>query len=395
MKQIAARVATDLELNDGWLRQFSNREKAATQLNSQQTHKEEQYETHILTLEDRLEVEARYFFLFPVDREPGSRLLLQAMKAIAYSSYGNADCMEEIELPDPVPGELEILVQIHATSVNPVDWKIRSGSLKLITGNQFPRVPGVDFAGKVVEVGKHARRFRKGDSVFGMMPVFSTVIGTYATLAAIPEKFAAAAPANLPLEQCAAIPLVGLTALQSLRDRGGIKEGFRVLINGASGGVGSFATQIAKIYRAEVTAVTSGKNAEFVRGLGADHIVNYHNQDFTKLGEEFDLVLDCVSNSTFDACKRILASNGTYITLLPTASVLFHSVMGSVFGGKRCAYAAVSIQSDDLDILRQYAQGKTVEPCVERVLPLSRAREAHELSETGRVRGKMVLRISD
>ncbi|MBL8021010.1 MAG: NAD(P)-dependent alcohol dehydrogenase [Leptospirales bacterium] len=364
-------------------------------MNCNETHKEEHHETHILTLDSAKEVEARYFFLFQVDREPGSGLLLQAMKAIAYKGYGNADCMEEVELPDPVPGELEILVKIHATSVNPVDWKIRSGSLKLITGNQFPRVPGVDFAGKVVDVGKHARRFRKGDSVFGMMPVFSTIVGTYATLVAIPEKFAAAAPANLPLEQCAAIPLAGLTALQSLRDRGGMKDGFRVLINGASGGVGCFATQIAKIYRGEVTAVTSGKNADFVRGLGADHIINYHNQDFTRIGEEFDLVLDCVSNSTFDACKRILAPNGTYVTLLPTASVLFHSVMGSVFGGKRCAYTAVSIQSDDLDILRQYAQGKTIEPRVDKLMPLNRAREAHELSESGRVRGKMVLTVSD
>ncbi|MCE9600301.1 MAG: NAD(P)-dependent alcohol dehydrogenase [Spirochaetia bacterium] len=317
------------------------------------------------------------------------------MKAMAYQSYGDADCMQETEIPDPIPGELEILVKVRAASVNPVDWKIRSGSLRLITGNQFPRVPGVDFSGEVIEVGEHARRFRKGDFVYGMLPIFSTRLGSYATLAAIPEKFVAMAPANLPLENCAAIPLAGLTALQSLRDRGGIGDGSRVLINGASGGVGCFATQIAKIYRSEVTAVTSGKNAQYVRDLGADHIVNYHNQDFTKLAAEFDVVLDCVASSSFEACKRILAPAGRYITLLPTASVLFHGVMGSIFGGKRCVYSAVSIASDDLDILRQYVQGKTIDPCVETILPFARARDAHELSESGRVRGKVVIQFND
>ncbi len=313
------------------------------------------------------------------------------MRAIVYRRYGSADVLESAELPEPQAGPEDLLVRIHAASVNPIDWKIRSGSLRLLSGGEFPRIPGSDFAGEVLSVGKDTRRFQKGDRVFGMLPPMKG--GACAELAAIPERLASHAPRNLTMEECAAIPMAGLTALQALRDRAEIKDSQKVLIYGASGGVGTFAIQIARIFQAAVTAVASAPSEPIVRQAGAETFVDYSQQDFTELNDTYDIVFDCVGKTYFADCRDILAPDGRYVTVEVGPGIFWDSLTGGLFGGPRCAFVMTRESTDDLDMLRHYVHGKTVRPLIDRIFPLSEAKEAHLLSETGHARGKIILKI--
>ncbi|HMU82987.1 MAG TPA: NAD(P)-dependent alcohol dehydrogenase [Leptospiraceae bacterium] len=313
------------------------------------------------------------------------------MRAIAYKKYGKAEVLEEMDLPDPVMGEDDLLVRIHAVSVNPIDWKIRSGALRLLSGGNFPRIPGSDFAGEVLSTGKNTRRFQKGDRVFGMLPPMKG--GAFATLAAVPERLAAQAPRNLTYEECAAVPLAGLTALQALRDPGEIQDSQKVLIYGAAGGVGTFAIQIARIFQADVTAVASGSSEEIVRSAGANRFIDYTRENFARIDSKYDIVFDCVGKTYYADCVDILKPDGKYITVELGPGVFWDSLRGGFFGGPTCSFIITKESSDDLDMLRHYIQGKTIKPVISTIFPLSRAREAHALSEAGHVKGKIVLRM--
>jgi len=234
------------------------------------------------------------------------------MRAIRYSEYGSPDVLRVMELEKPAPKDDEILVRIRAASVNPLDWHFMRGTpyfIRIGGGLRRPKTGrlGVDAAGQVEAVGKNVTSFRPGDEVFGACK------GAFAEYACASESRVVGKPANLTFEQSAAVPVAALTALQALRDRGQVRPGQKVLINGAAGGVGTFAVQIARTLGAEVTGVCSTKNVEMVRSIGANHVVDYTQADFTKSGQRYDLILDSAGNHSLTACRRALTTEGTLV----------------------------------------------------------------------------------
>ncbi|HEY5595403.1 MAG TPA: NAD(P)-dependent alcohol dehydrogenase [Nitrospiria bacterium] len=314
------------------------------------------------------------------------------MKAIFYHRYGPPDVLEFGEVPEPKITERQLLVRVHAASVNPVDWKFRSGKPR-IPFLRLPRIPGLDIAGDVLRIGNAVSRFKPGDSVYGMLSAFSG--GGCAEYAAVPERNAAIKPRNLTFEEAAAVPVAAMTALQALRNQGEIKSGNRVLINGASGGVGSFAVQIAKTFGAEVTAVTSRKNMDFVKGLGADRVIDYTAEDFTKSGSSFDIIFDPVAKRSFTECNPRLRPKGVYISTLPSLDTILRIVIGSIVDGKRARLINLRARTSDLELLTEWIDAGKIHPMIDRTFPLSKTAEAHALSETGHARGKIVIRITD
>ncbi len=318
------------------------------------------------------------------------------MKAVVIDRFGGLDQLSIREMPRPEPGVGEVLIRVQAAGVNPLDWKIRQGQLRLLLGSKFPKILGVDVAGEVSAVGSGVSQFRVSDPVFALLN--PTRAGGYAEYVVAQESAVAKRPEGLSAEDAAALPVAGLTALQSLRDLGELAEGQALLVNGASGGVGTFAVQIGKILGAEVVGVCRGCNAELVRGLGADEVIDYTREDFTSRPAWFDVVLDAVAQRSFSACSRVLSSRGTYISTLPGPGLFFWMAAGplaGLFGSKkRAKLIVVKKRGEDLDLLARWVVEGKLRPLIEQVFPLEAVREAHERSESGRVRGKIVLRVS-
>ncbi|MEW6325766.1 MAG: NAD(P)-dependent alcohol dehydrogenase [Nitrospirota bacterium] len=313
------------------------------------------------------------------------------MKAILYRRLGGPEVLEYTEVPEPPIGDDQLLVRVHATAVNPVDWKLRQGKPR-IPFLRLPRIPGSDLAGEIVRVGRTVTRFRPGEAVYAMLSPFAG--GACAEYAAVPERLAARKPTTLTFEEAAAVPLAALAALQSLRDHGRIARGQRVLINGASGGVGSFAVQIARIYGADVTAVTSKKNFEFAAGsLGANRVIDYATEEFTAAQSQYDLIFDAVAGRSFRECRAALRPRGIYVSTLPAFSTVLRMMTGPFSGGKRARLLTVRSKSSDLEQLTAWIEAGQLRPHIDRVLPLSRAAEAHAYSESGHVRGKVVIDV--
>jgi NADPH:quinone reductase-like Zn-dependent oxidoreductase len=312
------------------------------------------------------------------------------VKAVYYRRPGSPDVLEYGDKPEPRISARQLLVRVRAAGVNPVDCKMRAMRVRP-PWQRFPVVPGSDIAGDVVRVGESVTRFQPGDAVYAMLSPFKG--GAYAEYAAVPERQAARKPVDVTFEAAAAVPVAGLTALQALRDTGRLKPGDRVLINGASGGVGSFAVQIAKALGASVTAVTSNRNLDWVKALGADRVVDYQREDFTRSGERYAIVFDTVSTSSFGRCKPVLTPRGTYVRTLPSASTILHAVTSAISFGRRARIFVLRTRSADLDRLRELIEAGRVIPQVDRVFPLSQAAQAHAASESGRARGKLVLRV--
>lgn len=312
------------------------------------------------------------------------------MKAVVYRKPGPPEVLEYADAPEPAVSAHALLVRVHAVGVNPVDWKMRRMRLRP-PWQRFPVIPGSDLAGEVVRVGPKVARFRPGDAVFGMLSPFAG--GACAEYAALPEASAAQKPDNLTFVEAAAIPIAGLAALQALRDVGRLEPGQRVLVNGASGGVGTFAVQIAKALGTEVTGVTSAANAEFVLGLGADRVLDYRSQDFTTLGDRYDVIFDAVATRSFRACAAALAPRGTYVSTLPAPSTIAQMVVGPVLGGKRAGVLFLRGRGADLDALRKMVEAGKLRPHIDRTFALRDTAQAHALSETGHARGKLVIRV--
>lgn len=234
------------------------------------------------------------------------------MKAVRYHKYGSPDVLRCEEVEKPAPGDDEVLIRVRAASVNPLDWHFMRGlpyMVRMVAGLGKPKDPrlGVDVAGQVEAVGKNVTQFKPGAAVFG------SCRGTFAEYACTTESALATKPDNVTFEQAAAVPVAAFTALQGLRDEGKIQPGHRVLINGASGGVGTLAVQIAKWIGADVTGVCSTRNVEMVRSLGADQVIDYSREDFTKSGNRYDIFFDGVGNHSLSACRRVLNPNGVYV----------------------------------------------------------------------------------
>jgi NADPH:quinone reductase-like Zn-dependent oxidoreductase len=319
------------------------------------------------------------------------------MKAIVQYRYGRTEVLELRDIAKPAIGPNEVLVRVHAASVHLGDWVLMTGSpfvMRFATGLRKPRnpVPGTDVAGTVEAVGTDVTRHRPGDEVFGWCA------GAFAEYASAPEDQFIARPANLTFEQAAAVGVSATTALQLLRDDGKVEPGQKVLVNGASGGVGTFAVQIAKAFGAEVTGVTSTKNVDLVRAIGADHVVDYTREDFTRGERRYDLILDNVGNHTMARTRRALTPNGTLISNggghgAGKLGRTIRTMLVSMFVRQQAAPSVKTQNHDDLVALKELVESGTVTPVIDGTFPLARTRDAIARVASARARGTIVVSI--
>ena len=326
------------------------------------------------------------------------------MKAIVRDRYGSPDILELTEIDKPEPADDEVLVRVHAASVNPADWHILRGApyiARMQFGVRKPkdRVLGCDVAGHIEAVGKNVTMLQPGEEVFGSP--FMHGLGTFAEWVSISEDLLAPKPAALSFEQVAAVPLAASTALQGLRDQGRIEPGKKVLIIGASGGVGTFAVQIAKSFDAEVSGVCSTRNVEMVRALGTDHVIDYTVEDFTHSGQNYDLIFQLAGTLSPSECRRVLTSNGTLVIssgesegrwIGPVDRVIKALVL-SPFVSQKMASFTVKPNREDLQLLKQFIEDGTLTPVIDRTYPLAQLPEAIRYLEEGHARGKIVITV--
>ncbi len=322
------------------------------------------------------------------------------MKAMAQDRYGSAEVLELRDIDTPAIGDHEVLVRVRAAGVNPADWAIMSGLpyvARPAYGLRKPRnsVRGTDVAGQVEAVGSAVTRFRPGDEVFGWC------IGSFADYAAAAEDALALKPANVTFEQAASVPMAGLVALQAVRDRGNVQAGQKVLINGASGGIGTFAVQIAKSLGADVTGVCSPRNEEMVRSIGADHVIDYTREDFTRSEQQYDFILDNVANHSLSDLRRALTPTGT---LVPNGGAFDNHWFA---GGGRVISAyvltrfvshklrpfLVSFNLDDLTALNELIKAGKLTPVIDRTYPLSETPQAIDHVGQGHAQGKVAISV--
>ena len=323
------------------------------------------------------------------------------MKAIVQDKYGSPDVLELKEIDKPVVEDDEVLVRVRAASVNPADWHYMRGLPYIMRpqaglGKPKNGVLGRDISGRVETVGKEVTRFRTGDAVFA-----NVERGGFAEYAGVPEGLVVPKPANLTFEQAAAVPLAALTALQGLRDAGRVQPEQMVLIIGASGGVGTFAVQLAKSLGAEVTGVCSSRNAELVRSLGADHVIDYTQEDFTQGGEKYDLIFQLAGTRSPSECRRALTPTGTLVLssgessgrwLGPVDRMIKAAVLSPFVSQKLGAFLARP-KRDDLQFLKELIEAGTVSPVIDRTYPLREVPEAIRYLEEGHTRGKIVITV--
>jgi NADPH:quinone reductase-like Zn-dependent oxidoreductase len=334
------------------------------------------------------------------------------MKAVIAERYGGPEVLELVDgLPLPRVGPNGVLVRVHAASINPVDWKLRAGWLSGLWKLRFPVIWGCDVSGVIEEVGRSVTLFKPGDQVYGFKhgKVGETYRGTYAEYAVLPENTLASKPVRLSHEEAAAVPLAAVTAWQALVGQGRIKPGSRVLIQAAAGGVGSFAVQIAKSFGAYVAATASARNQEFLRQLGADHVIDYTRDRMEEKLHGYDVVLDGVGPSVWSSSLDILRPRGRLITLTlptphgPSGRITFFStaIAGAISAyaralsrGKLFFMARVKPRGGDLEKISALIEAGKLLPVIEKVYPLAQIADAHRQSETGHVRGKLVVEIS-
>ena len=324
------------------------------------------------------------------------------MKAIVYATYGPPDSLVLQEVEKPVPNADEVLVKVRAASANPADWHALRGSpffVRLSMGFPKPKrtILGSDIAGQVEAVGKDVTQFEIGDEVFGDLS--TSGMGGFAEYTCVSEQMLARKPTNLSFEQAAAVPVAAITALQALRNAGQIEAGQRVLINGASGGVGTFAVQIAKALGADVTGFCSTRNVEMVRSIGADHVVDYTQEDFTQNGQQYDLILDAAAFRPLSDYKRALAPTGAYILVGGSTARLFQLMfMGPVLSkkeGQRFGTFMKKSKQSDMVFMKELLEDRKIVPVIDRRYPLSATPDAIRYLEEGHARGKIIITVGD
>jgi len=322
------------------------------------------------------------------------------MKAIVRTQYGPPEVLQFTEVAKPIPADDEVLIKVYAAAVNPLDlFQLRGAPLlRSIPGMRTPKqqILGVDIAGRVEAVGSHVTQFKPGDEVFGVGGKGFTG-GGFAEYVCTPEDKLALKPANSSFEEAASVPVAALTALQGLRDKGRIQPGQKVLIDGASGGVGTFAVQIAKSFGAEVTAVCSTGKVDTARKIGADQVIDYTQEDFTKSGQRYDLILGAnVHHSIFDY-MRALSKNGMYVVVGGGVGRIFQAMLLgpllSRIGGKKTCFFIANINQKDLVFLKDLLASGKVVPVIDKRYPLSGAAEALRYLEEHHARGKVVLTV--
>jgi NADPH:quinone reductase-like Zn-dependent oxidoreductase len=321
------------------------------------------------------------------------------MKASVRYKYGSPDGVQFVDMEKPTPSETQVLVKVHAASINSYDWRfVRAVPFLVRTsvGLFKPQDPGLgaDFAGTVEAVGSKVTMFKPGDEVFGEVGS-----GAYTEYLCSPEKALAHKPANVSFEEAAAAPMAALTALQGLRDTGKIQAGQKVLVNGASGGVGTFAVMIAKYYGAEVTGVCSTRNMDMVRSIGADHVIDYTKEDFTKNGKQYDLIYDVAASRSIFDYKRVLAPNGKFV--MAGFSTMLHMIhilsLGSLLASKGQQIGMMgtaAVKSEDLAFIAELLGSRKIVPVIDKVFPLKETAKALWHFEKEHARGKIVIKVA-
>jgi NADPH:quinone reductase-like Zn-dependent oxidoreductase len=322
------------------------------------------------------------------------------MKAVVFERYGPPEVLQLKEVAKPTPSDDEVLVKIHAASVNAGDWHTLRGTpflFRLMNGLQRPKakakILGDDMAGRVEAVGRNIKKFQPGDDVFGI-----SNFGAFAEYRCVTEDYLALKPTYISYEEAAATPIVAITALQGLRDKGQIRSGQKVLINGASGGVGTFAVQIAKSFGAEVTGVCSTRKLDMVQSIGADHVIDYTEEDFTRSEQHYDLIFAVAGNNPILDYMRVLSPEGTFVgaggSMAQYAQALLLGPLISVFGSKQIGVVMPKPNQKDLDFLMKLFEAGKVVPVIDRRYPLSEVAEAIRYLEEGHAQGKVVITVA-
>jgi NADPH:quinone reductase-like Zn-dependent oxidoreductase len=333
------------------------------------------------------------------------------LKAIVYHNYGSPEVLKCEEIEKPTAGDAEVLIKVRAASVNPLDGGLVKGGGRMVTGLRKPKVTriGVDVAGQVEAVGRNVTRFKPGDEVFGACirdPRASSVKvwicqGAFAEYACAPELTLVLKPPNVTFEQAASVPVAAFTALQGLRDKGHIQPGQKVLINGAAGGVGTFAVQIAKSFGAAVTGVCSTRNVDMVRSIGADRVIDYTREDLTQTGQRCDLFFDCVGNLSLSASRRVLTPKGIHLMVGDKSgrgmggilARLITALVLSWFVSQKLVPFLARPRQEDLVIMHKLMAAGKVKPVIDRCYGLSEVPEAIRYLEEGHARGKVVVTV--
>ena len=311
------------------------------------------------------------------------------MKAAVIDQYGPAQVLHVAEVPRPEPDTHEVLIRVYAACVNPFETHQRSGEMKAMMSGDFPKILGADVAGVVEAVGLLVSDFQPGDRVVATLGMSG---GAYAQYAVTKDTNLVKLPAAISFEQAAAMPVAAGTALQAMRDKGHLRPRDRVLINGAAGGVGHYAVQLAKILGATVTAVCGPDAVTMVKELGADRVINYTDTDFTKEAETYDLVFDAVAKSSFEACQSILTKTGTYVTTKPSPKGVFEQVK-TLFADQTATFILFNFTQTDMNWMLKYATEGRLKSVIEHTYRLDELAQAHAASEAGHVKGKLVVTV--
>ena len=324
------------------------------------------------------------------------------MNAIYYDQYGSPDVLQMRETEKPVPSDDEVLIRVHAASINSWDWDMIRGKPAFVRmwGLFKPKhkIPGSDIAGRIESVGRRAKRFKPGDEVYG--DIVENGWGGFAEYACAKESQLVLKPASMSYEQAAAIPQAGLLALQGIRDCGKLQKGQHILLNGAGGGVGTLGLQIAKMLGGEITVVDSAVKLEMLKSLGADHVIDYHKEDYTNIGQAYDIIVDVVANRPLSSYKRALAPGGIFVMIGgSTSTILKMMVMSPIIskgnrpGDKRLTIMGYKPNQGLDDMSAYFQQGKVI-PVIDKVFPLAETREAFKYFASGSFKGKVVLKIA-
>ncbi len=311
------------------------------------------------------------------------------MKKVVYNKYGGVEVLHLQEVEKPIPNNQQLLIKVKSVSLNPLDWKIFMGEVKLMSGSKFSKFVGCDFSGIVEIAGRDTNDFKTGDEIFGLLDPFKEgVLGEYIL---VDEKQVSLKPMQLSFEQASSIPTAGQTALQMLSNSN-IKKGQQVLINGASGGVGMFAIQIAKQKGAIVTAVASGKSQELLKKWGSDYTIDYNKQNVSDINRKFDVILELSNKLPFSKAKKLMNRKATYITALPTLAVFINSFFNNLFSKKKYKFIMMKSNSQDLNLLADYVvEGMDIH--ISKTYPLTAYKEAYEKFIKEGAIGKIVFNI--
>lgn len=310
------------------------------------------------------------------------------MKAIIFNEYGGPEKLEYVDIPDPQPGSREVLIKVMAASVNPVDWKIREGRLKFMTGKKFPLFAGSELSGVISELGPDVSEFRIGDRVFAGL---TRKGGAYAEYVVAKVEKAIRIPDEMSYEVASTLAIAGVTPLQAFTHHFKVKKGNEILVNGGSGGVGTYAIQIAKALGARVTAVCSELNKELVLSLGADEVIDYNKEDFRNRHNAFDVILDAAANAFYNDSKKSLKKGGMLIKLNISVKTIVLGLWTKYFSSRKVKMILLKNSREDLQWMIDHIISGEIKVIIDRTFPLEKAREAQAYSQTGRAKGKIVI----